>query len=380
MLIDHITTETVTKGRIFSEDGTTTDNGSAMVAHASVGTYGTDGAITPTSASGFGGGNQTRYTFTIRNTLPDGVYNLALFRTAPAIGGAFKLLPFRVYAGALIPIQGGENVTITSRSVSPTPYSRSQVDQKISGTGVSAALLNAVNNASGFAVFDANGNLVGNWIPSNGTKATIDQIVGEEGQLGRVLLANDTGELRMIDEETAGGISLTKSRVLYESFAIAGNATDQATDLHSFTVPAKTLRLTGESLLIEVAFNVGDGSTFNHTAIVNGLFGDLGLFDLVFGSSDLARMGRCEIKIRIVRVSATEANVHVFGAASVDLGTLSPTGFNSTDPPLQNLTPDNLDEDDLVFKLVAEDTGGTSNYVRQHLTKITWFAAPMAET
>lgn len=381
MLIDHITTETVTKGRIFSEDGTTTDNGSAMVAHASVSSYANDGAITPTSSTGFAGGNQTRYTFTIRNTLPDGVYQLALFRDTPVIGAAFKLLPFRVYAGNLIPIQGGENVTITSRSVSPTPYSRSQVDQKISGTGVSAALLQAVNEANGIFVLDSNGNGVGNWIPSNGTKATIDQIVGEEGQLGRVLLANDTGELRMVDEKTAGGISLTKSRVLYQNFSPVGITDNSETTLHQFTIPANTLRLPGESLEVEVGVNVASNSVFNQTGIVRCYFGtdSFGqeglLWQLTFGSTDLARTGRLKVIMRLVKVDDTSVNVHVFGDASVDLGTLSPVGFNDASTPLQII--DSLAAS-LLFRVTGENSTGTPDYVRQHLTRITWFAAPQA--
>lgn len=79
-------TQTFAKFRIFSQDETTTWNGSAMQAHGSVSNYGTNGVLTPATAAAPGGGNETVYTVTLPALAASTTYWLVPFVSTPVIG------------------------------------------------------------------------------------------------------------------------------------------------------------------------------------------------------------------------------------------------------------------------------------------------------
>jgi hypothetical protein len=111
--LDYYSVAAIIKGRIFSSSRVNTwdSTTSTMRAHASVSNYGTDGVLTPSSASNPAGTTpETKYTFTIPSGLPDGDYLLAAFEATPAIGGYATvepgLLGFNFHDGAVTTLEG----------------------------------------------------------------------------------------------------------------------------------------------------------------------------------------------------------------------------------------------------------------------------------
>jgi hypothetical protein len=66
-----------------------------------------------------------------------------------------------------------------------------------------------IPQANKAAIYDTSGDLVGNLIPRPGTKAELDLVTGENGEIGAT---SDTKEIRLFDGSTAGGYSVPVSK------------------------------------------------------------------------------------------------------------------------------------------------------------------------
>jgi hypothetical protein len=108
------------------------------------------------------------------------------------------------------------------------------------------------NQPNGYPGLDANGNLVGTIIPRNGTTAEIDQIVLLAGEL---TYCTDSGEVRVGDGATAGGIQA--------NFILRHDTAAEINQLQ--LLPAELAYCTDTHEI-----RVGDGQTLGGTAIGTG--------------------------------------------------------------------------------------------------------------